>query len=388
MARPSEFYKGARKKRNYALVPFVIILLIVSIIIVLFYSMQKYAVITDDGIRVELPGIVSSKEDSETEAMDENKTYDSVSTNLILQPADYSGIQQTAGKNLDGVRAIFIPYDEVLDADKVSEYASRLSSGNALLFELKKANGYLAWYSSSPTAENFGLNMAAPESKDTLVGYLSSLKEDKGVYLVAQISCCVDDLLISHCTSVGLCNQFGMHYGDSYGYYADPYSSLLRNYIVELVNELYEMGFDEVVLQDVIHPVAQLEEDEDAEDAVQFLYSMDMSTEPTPVGAVCGFAVNVAEALADRPSGKVLSIYLNSAKSLVKTDTDNGQSGELFEKIYDRVYYSTDKYAYTFNVEDIRPFITVGSASDRFVPVVINYLPENSSWVLIDKDVD
>ena len=71
---------------------FVIILLIVSIIIVLFYSMQKYAVITDDGLRVELPGLVSSSEEGEMQVTDEAKSFESVSANLILQPADYSDV--------------------------------------------------------------------------------------------------------------------------------------------------------------------------------------------------------------------------------------------------------------------------------------------------------
>lgn len=391
MAKNSEFYKGARKKRNYAIVPFIIILFLISVIIVLFYSMQKYAVITDNGLSIKLP-FLSDDSDTVIDASgNEVRVFDTVDANLILNEADYSGVEATAGKNLKGVRAIFIPYEQVLDIQAISEYAARLSTGNSLLFELKRADGYLAWYSDTPTAATYGLNMASPDSKAQLVAILTSLKEDKNVYLVAQISCCVDDLFAAHCTQVGLCNQFGMHYGDTYGYYLDPYSELVRNYTVELVNELYDMGFDEVVLQDVRHPVIELNEDGEPVSDITFTYSRDMSTTPSPSGAVCGFAVNVAEALADRESGKVLSIYLNSSTSLVKTDEKNGQSGPLFAKLYDRLYYSTDRYAYTFNVEDIRPSITVGSVENRFVPVVINYLPDEPSkvsWVLVDKETD
>ena len=55
MARVQEFYKGRRKRRNYALIPFVVLLFMFSLGMVLFYGMQKYAVITDDGVSVELP---------------------------------------------------------------------------------------------------------------------------------------------------------------------------------------------------------------------------------------------------------------------------------------------------------------------------------------------
>ena len=389
MARPSEFYKGARKKRNYAIVPFVIVLVVVSVIVVLFYSMQKYAVITDDGLKIELPALKDYKQDEPgAEVSVDDETFEMAETNVIMNPADYSSIPAKAGAGLGGVRAIFIPFEEVLSPEAVGAYASRLNSGNALLFELKRADGYLAWYTESPTAANYGLNMAAPESKAQLESMIASLKEENGVYCVAQISTCVDDLFAAHCTAVGLRNQYGMHYGDTYGYYLDPYSQLVRDYTVELVNELYEIGFDEVVLQDVRHPVIELDEDGEPVSDIQFTYTREMSTEPGASGAVCGFAVNVAEALADRPKGKVLSIYVNSAKSLVKQDEDNGQNGPLFAKLYDRLYYSTDKYAFTFNIEDIRPSITVGRAEDRFVPVVINYLPENSSWILIDQEDD
>ena len=111
-----------------------------------------------------------------------------------------------------------------------------------------------------------------------------------------------------------------------------------------------------------------------------------MSTTPTPLGAVSGFAVNVAEQLSDREEGKYLSIYINSTTALVRPDTANGQDAELFFKLYDRVYYNTDKYAYTFNVQDIEPLCTVGSIKNRFVPVVINYLPDNTSWILVDQE--
>ena len=61
MARNLEFYKGRRKKRNYALVPSAITLGVIMLIVVLFYGMQKYAVITKDGVNVELPILSDGK---------------------------------------------------------------------------------------------------------------------------------------------------------------------------------------------------------------------------------------------------------------------------------------------------------------------------------------
>ena len=55
MARRSEFYKGRRKRRNYALIPGIILMLLFGAGVVLFYSTQKYAIIADDGVSIELP---------------------------------------------------------------------------------------------------------------------------------------------------------------------------------------------------------------------------------------------------------------------------------------------------------------------------------------------
>ena len=104
------------------------------------------------------------------------------------------------------------------------------------------------------------------------------------------------------------------------------------------------------------------------------------------VTAVCGMAVYVADQLKDRDG--VLSIYVDSAPALVRNDTSNGQNAVLFLKVYDRVYYRTDRYVYSYNLADVEGSVEIGKAQDRFVPVVINYIPDNTSWVLVDGPED
>ena len=383
MARRSEFYKGRRKKRNYAIIPGVILLLFVSVGIVLFYSTQKYAVITDDGVTVELP-LLGSSSAAYDEQGQEVKEFEQLDVEIQFEPVDYSGVPATAGRRIRPVRAIFIPYEDITP-ERVREYANRLSSGNALLLDVKRKDGYMAWYSGTSTAFRWNLNMNTAESTEVLQSIVSELKADN-VYVVAQISCCQDELLGSRNEKYCLHDQFGGSYHDESGFWLDPYSTEVRNYAAELVRELWDIGFDEVVLANVVHPVAESVENADGTVISPFTYSREMSTQPTPIGAVCGFAVNVAEQLQERDDGKFLSVYVNSTTSLAKADEANGQDAALFLKQYDRVYYNTDKYAYTFNVEDITPSVTVGDVKNRFVPVVINYLPDNTSWILVDQE--
>lgn len=375
MARKSEFYKGRRKRRNTILVPTAIVLGIISLIVVLFYGMQKYAVITKEEVAVKLPMLTGEENPMDADE-DGVQSFEAVTPNISFDPPDYSGVEQTVDGNVQPLRAIFVQARDI-SKDKLNEYANRLNRGNALVLDMKPDTGLLMWDSKAGAAISFGLTGSA--LPDDVKETLKRLHDEEGVYLVAQISVCRDDLYASRSTTVTLLNEYGGNYSDEDGPWLDAYSLDVRRYTVELVRELYAMGFDEVVLANVCHPT--LEED------VKLTYTRDMSTTPGAVNAVCGFAVYVAQELADR-EGK-LSIYVDSPQSLVRADTNTGQDARLFLKLYDRVYYNTDRYAYTFNMEDIRSSVAVGKPEDRFVPVVINYLPDNStevSWVLVDLE--
>ena len=370
MARQSEFYKGRKKKRSYAIVPTAIAVGVITLLVVLFYGMQKYAVISKDGVHVELP-ILTKGQTTLDASGSEVKVFDIVDAEIVYDEPDYSYLKATAGKKVSEMRAIFVPSENV-NRDKLIEYAKRLKSGNTLVLEMKPTSGILLWNSASDVAMNYGLSTPS-ELTDQMPEIIGELKED-GIYLAAQISCCLDELFVSRSTNVALRRaDNGANYTDGYGTWLDPYNQVLRSYIAQLAQELFDMGFDEVVLANVAHPVLEA--------GTELLYTRELSTAPSAYSAVSGFAINVAKALRDR-SG-MLSIYCNNAGGLVKPDT-NGQDATVFMKLYDRVYINTDKFSYTLNLEDIKSSVTLGKAENRLVPVVISNLPDNPSWVLVD----
>jgi len=278
------------------------------------------------------------------------------------------------------MRAIYVS-SENITAEKLDEYANRLSVGNALVLEMKPASGNLMWDSQAQAARSYGLYVETDQTREipNLIANLKS-REDKDIYLVAEINVCRDALYASRSSTVCLRTELGGNYTDEGGSWLDPYNTELRQYVIELCRELYDMGFDEVVLASVLHPTITDEE-------TKLVYTRDMSSPPSAVNAVCGFAVSIADALQDR-AGR-LSIYCYSRKALVGPDTANGQDATLFMKVFDRVYHPTDKGTYVYNMEDIASRVPLGKAEYRFVPVVVNYLPSPSdsiSWVLIDKE--
>lgn len=382
MARNQEFYKGSRKKRNYALVPFAVTLGVIALLVVLFYGMQKYAVISKDGVEVILPGMAAEEVTTVDSQGHEQKVFDPVDTTIEFDEPDYSRVEATAGKEAKPIRAIYIPSDE-LNYDNVMEKAGRLNDGNALLIEMKPRSGALNWPSQSLLALQYGL-FYENEVTDNIQNWITELKamaeeQDKEIWLAAQISCCVDATLAARSTDFALRTDYGADYRDDTGTWLDPYNAQVRAYVVELIQELYDMGFDEVVLADVMHPVPQQVEGQ----STGFLYSSEMSTTPNPINAVCGFALHVANELKDRSRDQLLSIYVNSPRSLVGPDESTGQNSVLFFKIYDRVYYNTDMYTFTYNLQDVEyvESVTIGTPDARFVPVVINYLPKHDSWI-------
>lgn len=375
MAKNLEFYKGRRKKRNYALVPSAIALGVIMLIVVLFYGMQKYAVITKDGVAVELP-ILTRGQTTVDSSGNEVKVFEQVETELVYDEPDYSYIKATAGDDVPEIRAIFVPYTD-LTKEKLNEYTARLSRGNALVLEMKPRSGNLMWDSQADMALGYGLTVSNNQTAQ-MPALIAELKEkNKDKYFAAQISCCIDELFASRSTTVTLrrADNNGNVIDDK-GTWLDPYNMNVRNYIVQLAEELYDMGFDEVILADVAHPTFS--------EPTDLIYTRQLSTASSPKTAVCGFAIYVAKQLEDR-TGR-LSIYCDKSTSLVKAD-DSGQDASLFLKMYDRVYLRTDKYAYPYNVDDVKGSIEKGNVYDRLVPVVENYLPDDpndTSWVLVD----
>ena len=386
MANNTDFYRGRRQRRNYWLIPFVLLLGIITLLVVLFYGVQQYATITDDGVKVVFADSKTEAEPLVSNSESDEMVFETVVPEIVFEAPDYSRIEATAGRNVKPLRAIYLNAGQI-SLESLQDAAGKLVDGNALMLEMKPRSGQLVWNSKSPLAVSYGLSTDTDFSNSlpALIPTLKEREDGKKVYMVAQISCFIDDLLATRSSQYALRTEAGFNYADDYGTWLDPYNSELRNYIVDLVKELYEIGFDEVVLADVMHPVVETVQNAEGESVkAKFLYSREMSTEPDPVTAICGFAVYVANELKERNG--LLSIYTDSPRSLVRNNEDSGQNAVLFMKIYDRVFYRTDRYTYTFNLQDMEGSVPYGNVHDRFVPVVINLIPhDNSSWVYIEQ---
>ena len=367
MARSNgpEVYRGRRKRLNVLGVVFGALAALILLTVVLFFGLQKYIVFEHDGVRVALPGAAAGEDGP---LPNDETAPEQVNAVLEITDPDYSAVPATAGEGLANMAAVFVPAQDV-SMSGVGRYMSVMSSynANALVLEVKPVSGQLVWASSSPTAAAYSLNGTL--DLEAMVAALR--QQDDELYLVAQLSCCIDGLLAERCPSAALRFATGAAYADSEGAWLDPYSATVGAYLSELCSELAEMGFDELLLKSLSLPIT--------EEAIGF--SVELSSTPTPEAAVCGLAVELTNALEayDIP----VSAILDTTSLRSGLADKSGQNLELFGKVFDRLCSATDS-AWLSGVDrdSIDQYLTLGSLETRYVPIM-NYVPEGFTSCII-----
>ena len=99
----SEFYKGKRKKAAPAFIVSIIVLALIAFVILLFYGLQKYIVITNDGLRLDIPLL---REESAVSTDGEKHDYKTTDAELVVGEPDYSNVKATAGEGLSAVNGV------------------------------------------------------------------------------------------------------------------------------------------------------------------------------------------------------------------------------------------------------------------------------------------
>ena len=367
MARSNgpEVYRGRRKRLNVLGVVFGALAALILLTVVLFFGLQKYIVFEHDGVRVALPGAAAGEDGP---LPNDETAPEQVNAVLEITDPDYSAVPATAGEGLANMAAVFVPAQDV-SMSGVGRYMSVMSSynANALVLEVKPVSGQLVWASSSPTAAAYSLNGTL--DLEAMVAALR--QQDDELYLVAQLSCCIDGLLAERCPSAALRFATGAAYADSEGAWLDPYSATVSAYLSELCSELAEMGFDELLLKSLSLPIT--------EEAIGF--SVELSSTPTPEAAVCGLAVELTNAL--EAYAIPVSAILDTTSLRSGLADKSGQNLELFGKVFDRLCSATDS-AWLSGVDrdSIDQYLTLGSLETRYVPIM-SYVPEGFTSCIV-----
>jgi len=219
----------------------VILLALIILAIVIFFSFRQYLVYDSDGVHLDVPFLRFLYDEEETDIPDVEVIVESgvpvsddtdSSTPAATEPI--SGHLVTASKlsSLDG---------ETL----ISELEA--AGEDTLVFELKPSSGQLAYQSDLEEAADYDLSGDVEIAE---IEELITLLNEAGIHTVAAISCFADTTLATRNTTAALLSEDGTAYVDENGNrWLDSANTYAQEYIKGLCRELAEMGFDEILLQ-------------------------------------------------------------------------------------------------------------------------------------------
>lgn len=367
MANNSEFYRGKRKKTAPALIATIIILAVIAFVVMLFYGLQKYIVVTNSGLHLEIPFLEDGG--SQTVQTDGGETvrqsFEPVNAQLEIGQADYSNIKATAGEGLSAVKLVYVPASSVT-ASGVESYLAKSPDATGVLLDVKTVTGMLVWESQADIAKGYGTSGTVD-----LKSIVSSLKE-RDKYVAVRMCCFVDNTLASRYTQLTLKTTAGVAYSDSNGAWLDPTNATVRSYITSLCSELAKMGVDEIVLLGMRLPDAS---------GVEYAFSSSSAVKPTALTAVSGFGISVTRAM--RSSQVKMSVQLGTAAMQTGADSVTGQSADILFKVFDRVYCSADASSAADTVTKGADYVKLGEAKMRIVPMC-SEAPATDCWVLTE----
>ncbi len=362
MPRPRTVYRG---KRKYSWVITLIAMILVVFIILavyLFYHLQKYIVYDKDGLRLDLS---AQREMLTAPQPDDGETppqFERVDVEIVVEQRDYSAVVTNAGQNLQEMHAVYLPASE-LNETALKFYAADMGDFDALVLELKAPDGFLRWHSRVSTADSYAVNGTLELAEQV------ALLKEKGVYLVAELSALTDSAMAERNAPIALKNSLtGLPLTDTDGSeWLDPYSDDARAYLLALITELHDMGFDEILLRDMTCPESEY---------LQF--SKAMTQTPDAVGAVSSLALwlrEQADARGIRISAEIRSEALRGGEQTA------GQNPVLFFKAFDRVAVETDFDSYAADIAALQSALG-GESSTRIVAVTENYIPTQESYIV------
>ena len=350
IVRGHRVYRGHRGGGSR--LPSVLLFLAVLLFLVLLASfslLPQYLVYHRNSVEMVVPMLEEDGQPYTVERVAAPQPYsgEAISSVQITEPS-YTDVDLTDQSGMNYLRGYFVAQSKINENGLTAAVKdAERNNLQGLVLQMKDESGKLAWVSAVPRASSSKANSEWDPS-----AYIAELKAD-GWYLAAQISCSADTLLAESSPELALRDKTGAVYENAAGKWVDPWNREVRSYTVELCQDLLDMGFDEIILSRVEHPLGEV------------TYTRSVASGLSRTACVMNFAISVRTAL--QPSLKAHGAHLCAAVThdvFSPDGTANGQSLENFLKVFDRVVISTATYS-----DDVKWFLDSKEDSTlRFVP--------------------
>lgn len=223
-----------------AVVTVAAVILIAALCLVLW--LQRFVVYTDDGAVLDFDRAGVQLQGQLPQAPE----LPSVTIHFRDEPFR-EGLQQLMGYYID-------PSDLMDDPDAVRTRLESLPAGTPVLLDVKGYRGYFYYSTRVGATTSSSYDMA---KMDDLIRWLAS----SDLYVIARMSALRDFDLVWQNNSCGLTKTSGVLYSDrsnyGIGYWLDPANADVEDYLIAVIRELDNLGFDEVVLQNFCFPDAE-----------------------------------------------------------------------------------------------------------------------------------
>lgn len=265
-------YNSYRGRQGAWRVFFTVLLVLILLAACAFLFLQRFVTFSDDGtFHLELPEfafldrIMGDREDD---------TQPEQNVNLVIGTTDEES-EKTGEENGEENRedqeqqksedepAVQIPQTKPYSPLRLLGFPTLPGDETALAAELDSvgADGFVFTAKADEGAVCFTSAVAMPDAvnSDAVSGeLLSRLCAREGIYTVAKINCFHDSLYaFANMEAAGICQKNGyIWYDYGLGHWLEPEKEAARRYVIDLALECAQLGFDELMLEDVRYPVA------------------------------------------------------------------------------------------------------------------------------------
>lgn len=237
-------YRTRRALSRLAATLLILLLVAVVVWLVWFVWLDRYVVYTRDGAQFRFD--LSAEDDpiGEVAKPPENETI-----SIFINSGENSVNTSTELTQLIGYYA-----DEKAIEEDLAEVRSQIESlpnGTPVMLDMKNIKGEFHYSTGLPSPLAGDVDIAA---MDSLIEYL----QDRDLYTIARIPAFRDYHYGLNNVSDGIFHSSGgyLWQDDTNCYWLNPERDGTLTYLTQIVNELKELGFDEVVLTDFTIPVS------------------------------------------------------------------------------------------------------------------------------------
>ena len=206
--------------------------------------LQRFVVYTSDGVKLDF------------------SLGEILQGQVALPPEPYPDIEIQFGPDIEEeqqepsatqlLKGYYIPEDSLYNGiPSLLEKLKKLPAGTPVLLDVKNYRGYF-YYSTTVGSQIYGKIDAA--AMDELIAWLGS----SDLYTIARMSSLSDYVYGAENPSAGIPLKSGaLYFDENKCYWLDPTKEATQTYLIQVVRELRQLGFDEVVFTQFIIPESE-----------------------------------------------------------------------------------------------------------------------------------